>query len=415
MTVPGRHGHAIPRESLKRVCLPGAPSGVSRASAFAVTALCMLMVGSLLAGCGATAAARTTYSPPISSPFPTDTPTVPPVTTPAVKAPLSWHISTLPNGETLFFPVSILIVAPGNGDVAYLCDGDGAQNTRFYATHDHGVQWQRMADLPAGVPCNYPVVDAADANTVLFSSSLFTTDGGVTWQQRTRTSQPPAILALATWHSLRYAIADVTDTSGTHTMLTVSTDDMRSWHYIDPQTIAPHLTSSGINYFQLWVDPSSGAVLATVRGRLWQSTDSGQHWSPLPGQQFPGDSVVVQPPQAGQSWHVCLGFSSNDGKVPLTCTNDGGRTWHDQSIPVAYAAPLAIDADGSLLAHDSMAVYRLPPGTNQWRALGNIPAFCGSSVGSATYAPSASGSWWAFPAGGRGACNQFATAPASRS
>ncbi|MGZ3638094.1 MAG: hypothetical protein ACXVCX_09710, partial [Ktedonobacterales bacterium] len=354
-------------------------------------------------------AARTTTSPPISTPFPTDTPTLPPVTTPAVKAQLSWHTSTLPAGETLFFPVSIVTVAPSNGDVAYLCDGDGAQSTRFFVTHDHGAHWRRMTDIPAPEPCNPLLVDAGDPNTVL--AGLLTTDGGATWQQRT---QLPGILALATWHSLRYAIVEVSDTTGTHTMLAVSTDNMRSWHYTDPQVIAPHLTSSEVNSFQLWVNPSSGAVLATIRGRMWQSTDSGQHWSPLPGQQFPGDWVVAQAPQAGQLWHICLGFVSYDGNVPFTCTGDGGRTWRDQPAPVAGADPLAIDTDGSLLAHDSMSVFRLPAGSNQWRALGNLPSFCGSGIGYAVYAPSTSGAWWAFPAGGKGVCNQFATAPANR-
>ncbi|MGZ6390384.1 MAG: hypothetical protein ACXWQZ_14130 [Ktedonobacterales bacterium] len=414
--MPGRHGHATPRESQKRACSAHFASRARLAPVSVAALLCLVSLCMLVAGCGASAVTAMPYRTPLATnmPFPTDTPTVPPVTTPAVNAPLSWHTSTLPDSATLFFPISILTVAPSNGDVAYLCDGSQRPNARFYATHDHGVHWRRMTDIPASEPCNYPVIDAADANTVLFSSSLFTTDGGVTWQQRTSASQSPAILALATWHSLRYAIVDVSGTTGTHAMLAVSTDNMRSWHYTDPQLIAPHLTSSEVNSFQLWVNPSSGAVLATIRGRMWQSTDSGQHWSPLPGQQFPGDWVVAQAPQAGQLWHICLGFVSYDGNVPFTCTGDGGRTWRDQPAPVAGADPLAIDTDGSLLAHDSMSVFRLPAGSNQWRALGNLPSFCGSGIGYAVYAPSTSGAWWAFPAGGKGACNQFATAPANR-
>lgn len=403
----GRYGHAAPRESQKRARL--APASVA-------TLLCLVSLCVLVAGCGASAVTATPYRTPLASnmPFPTDTPTVPPVTTPAIKAPLSWHTSTLPDNATLFFPISILTVAPSNGDVAYLCDGSQRPNASFYATHDHGVHWRRMTDIPASEPCNGLLVDAADPNTVL--AGLLTTDGGVTWQQRTSASQSPAILALATWHSLRYAIVDVSDTSGAHTVLAVSTDNMRSWHYSDPQLIAPHLTSSGVNRFQLWVNPSSGAVLATIRGRMWQTTDSGQHWSPLTGQQFPGDWVVVQPPQTGQPWRICLGFFSYDGNVPLTCTNDGGQTWRDQSIPATGADLLAIDADGSLLVNAGQSVFRLPAGTSQWRALGSIPSFCGGNLtGYATYAPSTTGGWWALPEGGKGACNQFATAPANRS
>ncbi|MGZ6308709.1 MAG: WD40/YVTN/BNR-like repeat-containing protein, partial [Ktedonobacterales bacterium] len=304
------------------------------------------------------------------------------------KAPLSWHTSTLPDSATLFFPISILTVAPSNGDVAYLCDGSQQPNARFYATHDHGAHWQRMTDIPASEPCNPLLVDAADPNTVL--AGLLTTDGGVTWQQRTGTSQSPAILALATWHSLRYAIVEV---SGSQPMLAVSTDDMRSWHYTDPQLIAPHFTSSEVNYFQLWVNPTSGAVLATIRGRMWQSTDSGQHWSPLPGQQFPGDAVAVQPPQGGQPWHICLGFFSSDGNVPFTCTTDGGRTWRDLPLPAENVSLASMAADGSLLVtgvSTTISVYRLPPSTNQWQALGDTPSLCGM-VGYAIFAPSSSG------------------------
>jgi hypothetical protein len=418
--MPGRHGHATPQESQKLACSAHFASHARRASAPAsvATLLCLVSLCVLATGCGANAVTAMPHRTPVVtiSPFATSTPTVPPVTTPAVKAPLSWHISTLPDGATQWFPVSVLAVAPSNGDVAYLCDGSQRPNTsssaRFYATHDHGAHWQRMTDIPASEPCNPLVVDEADPNTVF--AGLLSTDGGVTWQQRTSASQPHGIFALATWHSLRYAIVGVPITNGITTTVAVSSDNMQTWRTIDLQQIDSAATPSRDSVGQLWVHPTTGAVLVTLRGYVWESQDTGQHWSRFPGQRFPGSRFAAQVPRAGQSWHICADFTSYDGAVPLSCTDDG-QSWHDQSIPASYTEIMAIDADGSLIVKAGQSVFRLPAGTSQWRALGNLPSFCDGSFGFATFAPSSSGGWWAFPAGGQGACNQFATAPVNRS
>ncbi len=340
------------------------------------------------------------------------TPTPQPIVTPAVKIPLSWRTSTLPDSVGV---ASTVAVASSNGNVAYLCDGKKWLVAQFYATHDHGVHWQRMTD--AHTYCTSMVVDAADANTVLLGGGrdalTFSTDGGATWQQRTGAPQPFHITRLVTWHSLRYAIVGSLRYTDTQT-LAVSADNMQTWRYFDPLQIDRAATPALDSVSGLWVRPDTGAVLVALAGYLWESQDGGQHWLRFRGQDSLNFEFAVQTPQAEQPWHICAKFTSYYPDVPLTCTDNGGHTWHQQPVPGPYTKLLTIDADGSLLVSSRGAVFRLPAGTSQWRALGDTPLLCGM-VGYASYAPSSSeGIWWTLPPGDKGACNEFATASANR-
>lgn len=181
--------------------------------------------------------------------------------------------------------------------------------------------------------------------------------------------------------------------------------------------------------WQMWVRPSDGVILALTRHRtanpvltpgtlgsrpmpfsLWQTTDLGAHWTPLPTPpNLTTDTnvyngFVVAPSLGAASWKICgyatIGIGASQTGL-LGCTSDGGQTWTSRPLPALTQScgngctqqqtvgdVTALLPDGSLITmfvvdptgqgimqNLSMShIMRLAPGASQWQDLGSHPS-----------------------------------------
>jgi hypothetical protein len=344
------------------------------------------------------------------------------------------------------------VFAPSQAGTAYTCfwtDADPSSAPEIWATHDGGGSWRLVGHVPAtpAGPCSL-TVDATQPTALVATVTKYiggrhppsspngqnfvSVDGGHTW---TRMESKRDYAELATYHGLTYALVDVysQSTPSISYHLAVSTD-LRSWRIID-QPIIQAGTQGNINEVgRFWLNPSTGALLAVSTNttaayeslqsfssvglpqRLWTSTDGGQTWTEITYPGFGAETVAVQPPPSGQSWHLCVTnwvvwvpLDAMNGNNLLACTSDGGATWKPRpalNIPWSDVEPappsdnsaksplvtmhgvaplgiLTIGVDGSLIAavndtntpsmNERWDVFRLPPNGSVWERIGRVP------------------------------------------
>ncbi|HEX9413392.1 MAG TPA: sialidase family protein, partial [Ktedonobacterales bacterium] len=174
------------------------------------TAAIVVVIGMLLAsGCGSPArssqAAKATATPTgivqataTAAVTATLTPApFPPVTVVQVSGPPvpgaipTWRHTSLPAGFGRDFHVSDLQVEAGDGMTAYACTvPTSASHPQVIVTHDRGMSWTRVADVPASwYYCGSMAVDVLDPAIAIVREDLgpsladaITTDGGATWR-----------------------------------------------------------------------------------------------------------------------------------------------------------------------------------------------------------------------------------------
>jgi photosystem II stability/assembly factor-like uncharacterized protein len=406
-----------------RDAAPGSPwRGMGGLAAALVVALLfgLLLHGVLVGRSGKTTQVRPTATTQIptatATPIPTAT-SMPPLR----GEPPAWRQYSLPQGYSLYFPTSTLTVAPSDGNVAYMCDGGGEraspQLARVLVTHDRGAHWSQVSDVATGGTCNQTfIVDQIDPNVLVAGSDQsmsLSTDGGASWRPFSAHLHVSSVGPLL-WSGggTAHAILGTQDATGETLHFAVSTDGLRTWRNIDSGISTD--PSTGDTLRQFWVNPVNGHLLAATFYAYWQSTDAGQTWSRVT--LLPGDApvdLVVQQPAGASDWHICS---------PTVCTTDGGRTWTalpqlvpplaDGSNPGEFA--LAITPNSSLLAYTTSPneLYSLAPGGTRWEDLGPLPMISqADSYAAYAPAPGTTGTLWALPPGGKGAYNQYYSAP----
>jgi len=222
-------------------------------------------------------------------------------------------------------------------------------------------------------------------------AQFVTVDGGAHWQ---RLGGPGPFLLdwLATYHGTTLAMLESDDGSA---HLWSSTDQLQSWHEL-PQAPAG----------EPLINPATGDVLVLNGGgstnteQISQSSDLGQHWTPVPVPvDFSTMPSLVSPPVAGQPWRICgyvtpaSGSSSSAGT--FQCSIDSGRTWTsrpqlittfdntDKGIIAPYgAAVVAVCTDGTLYAEMDPSYwpigipagfYQLAPQATRWQSADSPP------------------------------------------
>lgn len=354
--------------------------------------LSLLALALSLAACGQTSST----SPQSGATAATATP----LTALASGPTLDWHAITLPaSGQ--------LIVAPSDGDVAFLYAASGG-NERLWVTRDRGAHWSQTGAVPASSNGTYTglVVDDTDPNVLVADvdtaklgaspqldeeSALASFDGGATWHAL---AGHQLVWQFASYHGQIYAARDAATTSGAEVRnLWVSDDGMRSWRVVGPPQTATNPS--------FWLDPRTGSLLAmdtfTNPPTLMRSDNGGSHWSQITVPPYT-ETVIVKPfaTAAGSSpWLICS--TASVGPAPtgtnvrnlLACSSDGGQTWQDrptlnlsQLSPKGFTfiAPMdafALASDGSELATvtnvtEATNLYRLPPGASAWQTLGPL-------------------------------------------
>lgn len=326
-----------------------------------------------------------------------------------------------------------------DGESAYTCsvgtDAQGNGVINISRTSDRGVTWTPARSVPAEPTANgcELVVDASDRSVAAlawaprgggagdsYTGLMTTVDGGATWQ-----AQPEEpfmrIDQLNSRGGVIYALRETANSSGSvEYHLWASSDRIATWRQVDTGQI---LSSSVAGF---WLDPNGSGILAVVSGgatnadsQLWYSPDDGARWRSLsvPGGPLstylparfinagaPPNAIVARSIQ-GQ-FHICVSDATVGSSTPtpltVTCSTDGGTTWHSsplltfQTAETANAAVnlVAIADDGDLLASGFQTLYRLTPGTDRWQSLGAEPQLL------VTYCSQpGNGMLWAIPSG----------------
>lgn len=334
---------------------------------------------------------------------------------------------------------SSMVVSHHDGAIAYSCQANPKKvpSPIVWTTRDTGANWAVItpSGLPAGIGGCKIILDDNDARTLIISfypilstsfpagSDQWVTyasfDSGETWSKPTGLQNGTVILTLASSHGRFYALQETN-------MLYISNDYMQHWTRIDtnlPKTSSvPSQSQEAKEIVAMWVNPTTGGVLAQVRSQiLWSTKDDGAHWAeiPYPSAVFIGDpngpALTVGFPATHGYPIICGVFNPilSGDQQRIECTTDGGQTWTDRatssdsSLGVAGLFLLDIGYDGSLIAlgyADSkeldFAFYRLAPSVmtenDGWQRIGAIPN-SGRRV-SYQVIPSAAGiMFWAFP------------------
>jgi hypothetical protein len=384
----------------------------------------VLAVSVLLVGFALTLTHGPAARPSVPSVF---SPAPPTATRLPLAVPLTWRSVTAPAGT--------LAIAPGNGDVAYVCavSADGA-HVSIWVTRDRAAHWSRTAavPVPAGTTQCLVTVDGLQPAIAVVAvtgvklggsprltdfASYVTFDGGHTWRALAVSGSLPYLtLQFSTRATVTYAHLRVANGQQEDDVLATSSDHMRTWHPLFHGVSASvGLGAGGLGGTAFWLNPTDGALLVQGTDAFWSSANAGGSWTRLavPGFGSAAETVVVQAPVGGRPWHLCAANESLDPQNPhphsLTCSTDGGRTW--QILPglnrtftnppkgtfVYPVGVVAIASDGAILAvligPPTNVVYRLPADTQQWQSLGPDP---GSAFPIAYYPAPGSGVLWAL-------------------
>ena len=350
---------------------------------------------------------------------------------------LSWKTVAFPPDLVNVRDFVDLAVAPSDADTAYICN-DQTTPSQIWVTHDRGLSWQLTSSLPTtqSGEC-YLVVATTQPNLVVatdeyrpagdtdpmdvYSLDFASTDGGASWQD---IGSNVGYGELATYQGMTYALAVDLRAPTMNQWHLVASSNLLSWREVDsaivsfggdhptsplpaPVPLAPSASHDEVNAF--WLNPTNGELLAEGRN-LWDSHDGGRNWSELPLNDVYGvyGQLVVQPPAAGQPWHLCDTQQTNANPSQsynvLSCSSDGGQQWtsrqalnitiqttvfqksdgkllHSSQISTLYL--IGLEADGTLLAYVDDAstpttpmapgIYRLSPGTSVWQRIGRAP------------------------------------------
>ena len=310
------------------------------------------------------------------------------------------------------------VVFAGDGESGYRCAvgndprGNGTLSLSIWHTSDRGADWIPAQVVPTalGIDECQLVVDTSDPSVAAlawvprrggagnaFTGLMTTVDGGITWQA-VPLEPFRRIDQLDSRGGVIYALREtLTSTHEVASHLWASGDRMRSWRQVD------HGLPTFMSGF--WLQPDGTGMLIVQSNApdaspsLWKSPDDGATWQQVDvpvgvpsyriarGLPFgmPSNGLVARSLQ-GQ-FHLCMynlaaATSTQLGQSPpVTCSTDGGATWHGHAMPPLSTLPgssaatslLAITNDGALLATGLGTLYRLGANADRWQSLGPLP------------------------------------------
>lgn len=149
--------------------------------------------------------------------------------------------------------------------------------------------------------------------------------------------------------------------------------------------------------------------VGTDTGRLWKTTDLGDHWTRLTGNGLPErwvNAVIADPADADHVYAAFSGYREGDNSASVWESKDGGQTWANISgdLPNGPVEMLTYDAPrGTLYASTDLGLFTAPRVGAHWRRVGsglpNTPILDArvTSDGRTLYAATFGRSVWRFP------------------
>ncbi len=264
----------------------------------------------------------------------------------SVNGGITWkaifeHEKTASIGDVALAPSNPNFIWVGTGEANIrndVMDGAGV-----YFSSDAGTSWRFMGLGDAG-QISRVIVDPKNPNTVFVAAighawgpnaerGIFrTTDGGATWKKvlfvddqtgAAELAMQPGnsmVLYAAMWHVRRYpwTLVDGGESSGIYR----STDGGNTW-----KKLSEGLPKGPLGRIGIAVAPSNPthlyALIAAEKGILWESSDMGDHWTPvsdnhaLDVRPFYFSHLVVSPVDQNKIFFLSFNLMESD---------DGGKT-----------------------------------------------------------------------------------------
>jgi hypothetical protein len=381
-----------------------APSSIGRV--FAVLAALTLVP--LLTGCGRYAA------------------TAAPTATEMGATKLTWSERTIPPGLTLNSGENVVIApifSAADDQDGWLCVANSDDSFTIWGTTDQARSWrvvgrltQDVTSSPQGCSLTPDTLDPR-ALTLSFgygcgecgtagSASYISFDGGATWRKL-----PGGIMTntIVTYGRNTYLLGNLSASGNSGAKLYVTDSTLKSWRNVGPST-----GPTGGAYYDLWPDPTTGALLISDQTNIWLSDPGVTYWKqiPMPAGSSVNNAVAGWVAKA-HAWRICGRVGTMPIPAPnptgaqaevLQCTMDLGQTWVSASeftqrltceacaqktgsaIKVAEnCIPTAMDSNGALYTQCSPGqtltinqpvtgtLYRLAPGSIAWQKLSAPP------------------------------------------
>jgi len=306
---------------------------------------------------------------------------------------------SLPGSRVLFIGV-----APVSGQVAWLA---GTRGT-WARTTDGGTSWV-TGTVPGADSLQFRDVHAADALTAWLlsigngedSRIYHTTDGGRTWEEQYRNTDPRAFYdCVAFWDSRRGVV--ISDAIGDSIVMRRTDDGGRSWAPVPglPKAVEGegHFAASGTCLVTMgsnhaWFGSGAGRV-----ARVGRTADGGRTW------QVAGTPIIQDTPTAGittlaffdEQNGLALGGDlgrPGDSTDNVAVTADGGATWRlagrpsfpgpvygSAVVPGQARTVVAVGPRGASLSRDAGQTWQPLDDRNFW-SVGFAPDGTGWLVG----------------------------------
>ncbi len=232
---------------------------------------------------------------------------------------------------------------------AYDGSGNGANILEFTKTTDGGNSWS--PGIYTGVPSSCTVSDifaTSDTHawiaTYLNSTSspttnqgiYVTTDGGTSWTQQTTadfsnaSSFPDGVYFWDDTHGLCFG-----DPVNGHFQIYTTTNGGTTWNAV-PTANIPLSMSGEYGYTGLLSAYGDSTLwFGTNKGRVFKTSDRGQHWSASTTGMTEVTTLGFHDDSVGVATYVATDNSGNISDSAMVKTTDGGTTW----TPVSTADP----------------------------------------------------------------------------
>jgi photosystem II stability/assembly factor-like uncharacterized protein len=171
-----------------------------------------------------------------------------------------------------------------------------------------------------------------------------------------------------------------TDRGETWTAISPSGPDDLTGTFESPERTDPVYPNYG-TITTVAVAPRAPRTLyvGTDTGRVWKTTDLGEHWTEFTDKGLPRrwvTRITVDPRREDVAYATFSGFRNGESAAHVYRTRNGGRSWRNVSgnLPNAPVNDVVVDRERrTVYVASDVGVFFLRAGRQRWQSLGDLP------------------------------------------